>query len=558
MHIRFSLSSVSTYLRIAFSILFLLPGVAGAIAAGEAPVANATVIPAEIMESLDPDTIHIPIPPRIFLTGIETDQLTVVVSGTAVPGSVNATIESILWDWGDNTTPEYHAFPHSHTYDETGTYTLAVSAFQSDGLTATRTKSISIVRQILPDITVGIVSTTTPAQTAGPAMVPGAPVLTLLEPVMDGMNVTVNGNLNAGGPGVTISSVIIDWDDGNLTESPDLPATHRYSVAAIYTVNITGLQSDGQLTTKGITVNVREDAAGPPGPAASASPPAEPLPVLYIVLGTAIAVGVFVLVLQQIVHRKRGSSGLPDIPEPIAEREEQYYRAKERGDMTEAADHARAVSRMFRSLAGQIPAKRIFCLEMAETWEMKAQNAERTGLKEQRMPKPGGLAENLPPWTTLERICSGTDVGPDILGAVLRIALEIAAEGREGKAVGTSFVIGDSAAVLNNSRQFVLNPFQGHTEAERQITDAGIRGNIKEFAQLDGAFIVSGNGSVEAAGRYITVDMSGVTLTNGLGSRHSSIAGITRATSSIGVVVSQSGGIITIFRDGQIVATIGS
>jgi DNA integrity scanning protein DisA with diadenylate cyclase activity len=111
---------------------------------------------------------------------------------------------------------------------------------------------------------------------------------------------------------------------------------------------------------------------------------------------------------------------------------------------------------------------------------------------------------------------------------------------------------------MNNSRQFVLNPFQGHEQDERQITDTAIRGNIKEFAQLDGAFIVSGNGVVEAAGRYITVDMSQVKVPNGLGSRHSSIAGITMVTRSIGIVVSQSGGLITIFKDGRIVHTIGS
>lgn len=136
--------------------------------------------------------------------------------------------------------------------------------------------------------------------------------------------------------------------------------------------------------------------------------------------------------------------------------------------------------------------------------------------------------------------------------------MEIGREGREGQAVGTSFVVGDTDAVMTNSRQFVLNPFQGHNEAERQITESGIKGNIKEFAQLDGAFIISGDGIVESAGRYITVDMSQVKVPDGLGSRHSSIAGITLVTSSIGIVVSQSGGLITIFKNGTIVHTIGS
>ena len=158
----------------------------------------------------------------------------------------------------------------------------------------------------------------------------------------------------------------------------------------------------------------------------------------------------------------------------------------------------------------------------------------------------------------LAAICSGTDVAPAVLDSVLHVAVEIAREGREGKMIGTSFVVGDSENVQGHSKQFVLNPFYGHGETERQITNAGTRGAIKEFAQLDGAFLVTGNGLVEAAGRCITVDMSRVNLPGGLGSRHSSAAGITQATKSIGVVVSQSGGLISIFKEGKIVYTINS
>jgi DNA integrity scanning protein DisA with diadenylate cyclase activity len=155
-------------------------------------------------------------------------------------------------------------------------------------------------------------------------------------------------------------------------------------------------------------------------------------------------------------------------------------------------------------------------------------------------------------------MCSGIDVTPDVLDPVIKIAVEIAREGREGQAIGTSFIVGDTENVLNHSKQFVLNPFHGYHEAERQITDVGIRGNIKEFAQLDGAFIITNKGVVEAAGRCITVDMSKVNLPGGMGSRHSSVAGITQVTKSIGVVVSQSGGLISIFKNGKIVYTIKS
>ena len=87
----------------------------------------------------------------------------------------------------------------------------------------------------------------------------------------------------------------------------------------------------------------------------------------------------------------------------------------------------------------------------------------------------------------------------------------------------------------------------------RLITVASNVENVKEFALLDGAFIVSGEGVIEAAGRYITVDTSPVRIPMGLGTRHASVAGITRATNSVGIVVSQSGGRISVFRRGEMV-----
>ena len=80
--------------------------------------------------------------------------------------------------------------------------------------------------------------------------------------------------------------------------------------------------------------------------------------------------------------------------------------------------------------------------------------------------------------------------------------------------------------MLAYSTQFILNPFKGHTAEERRITDEKLAENIKEFALLDGAFVISGDGVVEAAGRYITVDTSAVQIPAGLGSRHASVAGI--------------------------------
>jgi len=155
-----------------------------------------------------------------------------------------------------------------------------------------------------------------------------------------------------------------------------------------------------------------------------------------------------------------------------------------------------------------------------------------------------------------DTVIAGTDIREEVFDSVLHICMEIAKEGREGKQVGTAFIIGDSDAVLVKSKQLILNPFEGHPAADRMITNHDIKENVKELAQLDGAFIIRGDGRIEAAARYITIDTSKVGIPKGLGTRHSSVAGITLVTSAIGIVLSQSGGKISIFKNGRMVQEI--
>jgi DNA integrity scanning protein DisA with diadenylate cyclase activity len=432
--------------------------------------------------TVNPPPLLIFDPPLIF------ENLTCTIYGFVDPGSVNVTIKSILWDWGDGQAPEYHTFPNSHLYSSSGIYTFSITALQSDGQKVTQTSKISVGHPLIPDAVPVTTGPAIPDGTGGPVMVIQPPVLTLLEPVIDRMNVTLNGNLNPGSLGVTIESVSVDWNDGNSTKSADLPVTYQYNTAGIFTVSVTGKQSDGQSTTRKIMLELEKEIPGPPGPDPSA-PPQNDL-TAYIIIAMAIGGAVIVAVVM-ITQRSREPLVASDIPKAFSTR-------------------------------------------------------------------AGPLRENRPSSEELKTICSGTGVVPDVLDAVIQVAGEIAREGREGQAIGTAFVVGDTQNVLRYSKQFVLNPFYGHQEAERQITDGGIQGTIKEFAQLDGAFLITGTGVVEAAGRCITVDMSQVNLPGGMGSRHSSVAGISQVTKSIGVVVSQSGGQISIFRDGKIIYKIKS
>ncbi len=168
--------------------------------------------------------------------------------------------------------------------------------------------------------------------------------------------------------------------------------------------------------------------------------------------------------------------------------------------------------------------------------------------------RDGAVRISTDTWKDL--VVSDTDVAENVFDAVFHICTEISIEGREGKPVGTTFLIGDLRNVLEKSRQIILNPFEGHPPASRLITNPGLRENIKALAQLDGAFVITGDGFVESVGRYITVDSSSVTLPPGMGTRHNSVAAITSVTKCVGIVVSQSGGGITVFRNGRIVKKI--
>jgi diadenylate cyclase len=140
-----------------------------------------------------------------------------------------------------------------------------------------------------------------------------------------------------------------------------------------------------------------------------------------------------------------------------------------------------------------------------------------------------------------------------VVESLIHTAMEIGSEGYEGHSVGTILVIGDSTSVMEKSRQLILNPFQGISEAERNALDPPIRDAVKTFSALDGAFVVREDGVVLAAGRYLLTMSRDVKLPMGLGARHSAAASITTETKSIGITVSQTTGTVRVFKQGEIV-----
>lgn len=143
-------------------------------------------------------------------------------------------------------------------------------------------------------------------------------------------------------------------------------------------------------------------------------------------------------------------------------------------------------------------------------------------------------------------------LNPEVFERVLDIATTLGYEGREGKPVGTSFIIGDTERVMTLARQMVLNPFKGYPEDERNILDPALEETIKEFAAIDGAFLIHGNGRIETAGVYLMPETTGELLPRGLGTRHQAAAGITAQTEAIAITISESTGSVTVFRKGKI------
>jgi DNA integrity scanning protein DisA with diadenylate cyclase activity len=155
----------------------------------------------------------------------------------------------------------------------------------------------------------------------------------------------------------------------------------------------------------------------------------------------------------------------------------------------------------------------------------------------------------------IDSVTLGAEFSSQVVEALVSLAMAIGHEGFEGHPIGTIFVLGDSTAVMEKSKQLTLNPFQGISEAERNVLDPSIREAVKNFAVLDGAFIIREDGVVLAAGRYLQVGPDGneVPLQLGLGARHAAAAAITVGSKAVAITVSQSSGTVRVFKDGAAV-----
>jgi len=149
-----------------------------------------------------------------------------------------------------------------------------------------------------------------------------------------------------------------------------------------------------------------------------------------------------------------------------------------------------------------------------------------------------------------------TSVPLETLKTVIDLAVEIGREGREGKAVGTMFVVGDTRKVLIHCQPAGFDPVKGYSRPERDLHDPRVREAVKEVAVLDGAFIINAEGAVEKAAQLVDAPYANLTLSKGLGARHWAGAAISKATASLAIVVSQSSGTVRVFQGGEVMLRI--
>lgn len=163
--------------------------------------------------------------------------------------------------------------------------------------------------------------------------------------------------------------------------------------------------------------------------------------------------------------------------------------------------------------------------------------------------------------TTIHVVSTGTahqdtqahDFHPLVVQRIERLARDLAREGREGKSVGCFFVLADPDEIESMTHQLIVNPFQGYPREARNILDPSLEETIKEFAKIDGAFVIARDGTVESAGTYIAVNPASLSHHAGEGTRHASARAITVAADALSVVVSESTRRVSVYLRGALV-----
>ena len=144
-------------------------------------------------------------------------------------------------------------------------------------------------------------------------------------------------------------------------------------------------------------------------------------------------------------------------------------------------------------------------------------------------------------------------IRPSVLEIAINVACKIGQISRSGKNIGTIIMLGDSVEVLKGSKQLIPNPFQGHEDAARRLTDSDTQNAIIELSKLDGAFVLRGDGFIQSAGTFLATFDVEVKIPSGFGARHMAAAAVTKRTAATAIVVSATDGHVRAFSGGAMV-----
>jgi diadenylate cyclase len=144
-------------------------------------------------------------------------------------------------------------------------------------------------------------------------------------------------------------------------------------------------------------------------------------------------------------------------------------------------------------------------------------------------------------------------IRPKVLQAALEVARRIGQVSRRGKRIGALFVLGDSDRVLEGSKQLIPNPFHGHEDADRMVSNPKVGNTLIELAKLDGATVFRGDGFIRTAGVFLAASESQVEVQRGLGTRHVTGAAVSARTEATAIVVSSTDGHVRAFAGGKLV-----
>jgi DNA integrity scanning protein DisA with diadenylate cyclase activity len=157
--------------------------------------------------------------------------------------------------------------------------------------------------------------------------------------------------------------------------------------------------------------------------------------------------------------------------------------------------------------------------------------------------------------TDLLKLTDG--IRPQVLEATLAVANKIGRVIRRGgERTGAIFILGDSLKAVEGSRQLVPNPFHGHEDSVRRLTNPDIHDALVELSKLDGAFVVRGDGYIQSAAVFLATGEAETQLPSGLGARHLAAAAVTARTAATAIVVSATDGNVRVFSEGQMVLQI--